>query len=278
MIKCPLHQRVHTRDLTLAISARYALHLTGDENSSAYADCLRCITHGLPLTMFKTIRKVLNPFFDRLALHVSFRSNVCLHFVLVIHRRFPNQVRSDENAFMAGVVFQFFGLLTVHVFRLCRGIHGKFTKAPDFDAALAIFRSELDVDATEHIGASVPLTPVAVSTDSADPNGKLEADAVVEELPKDTADPINSIAEYQCTTKTWEPVTHIRHRVRNITSFVNVGEDGLPRFRCVVYNTSQLDKGKHVLHDRAEHPFVIRVHLRERTLNIAYVLLVRRYL
>ena len=77
----PTHQRVHTPVLTLSVSARYALHLTGDANSTTYADCLRCITHGLPLTMFKTMHKVLLHYYDRCDLPVYVPSNLCFYYL-----------------------------------------------------------------------------------------------------------------------------------------------------------------------------------------------------
>ena len=77
----PPHQRVHTLVLTLSVSARHALHLTGDANSTTYADCLRCMTHGLPLTMFKTTRKVLQHYYDRYGLPVYVPSNLCLFLI-----------------------------------------------------------------------------------------------------------------------------------------------------------------------------------------------------
>ena len=144
---------------------------------------------------------------------------------------------------MGGVVFQFFGMLSVHVFRLCRCMHAKFTKAADFDAALAYFRSVVQKDTTELLGASVSLTAVVPTAAIVDPNGKGEADDVMNE---DTVAPADAVVEYQCPTESWEPVTPIRHRVQKISAFVNVGDDGLPRFRCLVYNTSQLNKGMHI--------------------------------
>ena len=163
---------------------------------------------------------------------------------------------------MGGVVFQFFGMLSVHVFRACRSIHAKFTKAADFDAALAYFRSVVQKDTTEPLGASVPLTAVVPTAAIVDPNGKGEADDVMNE---DTVAPADAGVEHQHSTGSWEPVTHIRHRVKKICAFVNVGDDGLPRFRCQVYNTSQLNKGMHLFLARTHRPFIVRVHHRERT-------------
>ena len=163
---------------------------------------------------------------------------------------------------MGGVVFQFFGMLSVHVFRLCRCMHAKFTKAADFDAALAYFRSIVQNDTTELLGASVPLSPVVPTADTTDPNGKAEADNVMNQ---DTVAPADAGVEYQYSTASWEPVTHIRHRVKKISKFVNVGDDGLPRYRCVVYNTSKLDKGMHIFLARPQRPFILRVHPQERT-------------
>ena len=163
---------------------------------------------------------------------------------------------------MGGVVFQFFGMLSVHMFRLCRCMHAKFTKAADFDAALAYFRSIVQNDTTELLGASVPLSPVVPTADTTDPNGKAEADNVMDQ---DTVAPADAGVEYQYTTASWEPVTHIRHRVKKISKFVNVGDDGLPRYRCLVYNTSKLDKGMLIILAWPQRPFILRVHPQERT-------------
>ena len=163
---------------------------------------------------------------------------------------------------MGGVAFQFFGMLSVHVFRLCRCMHAKFTKAADFDAALAHFRSVVQKDTTELLGASDPLPPVVHTADTFDPDDKAEAENV---LDQDTLAPADAGVEYQHSTKTWEPVTHIRHRVKKISKFVNVGDDGLPRHRCLVYNTSKLHKGMHVFLARPQRPFILRVHPQERT-------------
>jgi hypothetical protein len=75
----PTHQRVHTLVLTLSVSARCALHLTGDANSTTCADCLRCMAHGLPLSMFKTIRKVSQHYCGRCDLPVYVPSNLCFY-------------------------------------------------------------------------------------------------------------------------------------------------------------------------------------------------------
>ena len=188
--------------------------------------------------------------------------SVFINYLVVFRRRCVHQVRSEENAFMGGVAFQFFGMLSVHVFRACRSTRAKFTKAADFDAALAYFRSIVQNDTTELLGASVPLSPVVPTADTTDPNGKAEADNVMDQ---DTVAPADAGVEYQYTTASWEPVTHIRHRVKKISKFVNVGDDGLPRYRCVVYNTSKLDKGMHIFLARPQRPFISRVHPQERT-------------
>jgi hypothetical protein len=125
------------------------------------------------------------------------------------------QVESDENVFMGGVVFQFFGMLSVHMFRLCRCMHAKFTKAADFDVALAYFRSVVQKDTTELLGASVPLAAVVPTAAIVDPNDKAEADNVVNE---GTAAPAGAVVEHQCSTGSWEPVTHVRHRVQKISA------------------------------------------------------------
>jgi hypothetical protein len=163
---------------------------------------------------------------------------------------------------MGGVAFQFFGMLSVHVFRLCRCTHAKFTKAADFDAALAYFRSIVQKDTTELLGASARLSPVVPTADTFDPNDKAEADNVMNQ---DAVAPADAGVECQHSTASWEPVTHIRHRVKKMSKFVNVGDDGLPRCRCVVHNTSKLDKGMHIFLARPQRPFIVRVHPQERT-------------